>query len=176
MVDYDKHVRRGHPIMFSLIIVFAIIELAISGWLVARFNKHHNYPSISVRDKTRFLLFTSTWTILGCFFYMILFLRSASAVSAGPGSALTSVGSHGIFMFMTWVFWLSGAAAITNALGGGVSCGGSNHVTYCGQLNALEAFAWIDWCFTTFALAIIILRGVASTRRGDGLRGQLVAA
>ncbi|OBZ68459.1 hypothetical protein A0H81_11482, partial [Grifola frondosa] len=129
------------------------------------------------------------WTIFFSLFYLALFLHSAS-----EGSVLTSVLSHGIFLFITWVFWLSGAAAITNSLWWRTelqashtsyvamrihlsdydSSSHSGQPVYCGQLNALEAFAWITWVFVTFALFIVFLRGIASTRRGDGVRGQLV--
>jgi len=67
---------------------------------------------------------------------------------------------------------------------------------YCGQLNALEGFAWIIWCVSpapspprkiteeisfcriivTVLLIFVVIRGVAAARRGDGYRGQLVAA
>ncbi|KAI0803299.1 hypothetical protein BC629DRAFT_118256 [Irpex lacteus] len=168
MVDYDTHVRRGHPIVMGLLIVFAIIELAVSAWLVSRFNAHHNYFSTDERDRTRYLLFTSIWTVFFSALYSLLFFHSAA-----NGSVLTSVGSHGVFMFLTWVFWLAGAAAITDTLNGGLNCG--TGVTYCDQLNALEAFAWIEFVLTTFAMVVITLRGVASTRRGDGFRGQMVS-
>lgn len=68
-------------------------------------------------------------------------------------------------MFVTWIFWIAGAAAITDTLGGGLNCsfvftvilcGDSSPdvptlihrtgITYCEQLNALEAFAWIEVC------------------------------
>ncbi|TCD67884.1 hypothetical protein EIP91_011818 [Steccherinum ochraceum] len=165
---FDVHIRRGQPITMGLLVFFSIIELSISAWLTARFNQHHNFPSSSVRDKTRFILFCSAWTILGAGIYMTLFLLSAGT------SALTSVGSHALFLFMTWVFWLSAAASITAAYSGGLSCKG-NHPPYCGQQNAQEGFAWILWVLSTFALLMIILRGVAATRRGDGLRGGLIA-
>ncbi|KZT02227.1 uncharacterized protein LAESUDRAFT_730411 [Laetiporus sulphureus 93-53] len=168
MVDYDKHIRRGHPIVFTLIIVFGIIEIAISGWLVGMYNRHHNYLSTSVRDRTRYILFTSAWTVFLSLFYLALFWHSSSA-----GSVLTSVLSHGTFLFMTWVFWLAAAASITAALSGGLDC--SLHYVYCGQLNAMEAFAWIEWVTVMFALVVVVFRGIAASRRGDGLRGQLVA-
>ncbi|GJE89632.1 MARVEL domain-containing protein [Phanerochaete sordida] len=168
MVSWDPHVRRGHPIMMVLIIIFGIIELSISAWLTSRYNAHHNYLNTSERDRTRFLLFTSIWTIVFSTLYSLLFFQSPD------GSFLTSVGSHAIFMFLTWVFWLSGAAAITASLGGGLNCG-RDHVTYCGQLNALEAFAWVEFVLTTFALVVIMLRGIAATRRGDGIKGALVS-
>ncbi|PSS29777.1 hypothetical protein EW026_g6039 [Hermanssonia centrifuga] len=169
MANFDPHVRRGHPIVFGLLILFAIIELALSAWLTSRYNAHHNFPSTGVRDRTRFLLFTSIWTVFFSFLYMILFLHSASS-----GSVLTSVGSHGIFLFITWVFWIAGSAAITAALGGGLNCG-RDPINYCDQLNALEAFGWIETVLTTFAILIVMFRGISASRRGDGLRGQLVS-
>ncbi|EMD32592.1 hypothetical protein CERSUDRAFT_143611 [Gelatoporia subvermispora B] len=169
MVSYDPAVRRGHPIIFSLIIFFGIIEVAISGWLVGKYNTHHNFPSTSVRDRARFLLFTACWTVFFSIFYLALFFHSASG-----GSILTSVLSHGVFLFLTWVFWTAGAAAITNALGGGLNCSHTG-ILYCGQLNALEAFAWIEFALITLTLFVVLLRGFSATRRGDGLRGQLIA-
>ncbi|KAI0673934.1 hypothetical protein C8Q78DRAFT_661244 [Trametes maxima] len=167
MVDFDRHVRRGHPVIFGFIILFSIIELAISAWLVSRFNLRHDYLSIDVRDRTRFLLFTSCWTIFFSLFYFALFLHSPS------GGIMTSIVSHAAFLIITWIFWTAGAAAITAALGGGLNC--DAHFTYCGQLNALEGFSWVVWIFVTFALLVVFLRGIAASRRGDGFRGGLVA-
>jgi len=53
----DNHVKRGHPIVFALILIFAIIELSISAWLTSKYNAHHNYHNISQRDRVRFVLF-----------------------------------------------------------------------------------------------------------------------
>lgn len=136
MVDFDKHVRRGHTgastqmglvsqmvlimssrsapraVVFGLIIFFSIIEvrrpplahvwhalheahtgtaqLADSAWLVSRFNLRHDYLSTAVRDRTRFLLFTSCWTIFFSLFYFALFIHSPT------GGILTSVLSHAV--------------------------------------------------------------------------------
>ncbi|KAH9923683.1 uncharacterized protein B0H18DRAFT_459984 [Fomitopsis serialis] len=168
MVNFDNHVRRGHPIVFGLIVFFGIIEVAISGWLTGMYNSHHNYLSHSVRDRTRYILFTSCWTVFFSLFYLALFWHSAST-----GSVATSVMSHGVFLFITWVLWVAAAASITSALNGGLDC--NIHYTYCGQLNALEAFAWIEWIMITFALVVVFFRGFTASRRGDGLRGQLIA-
>ena len=56
---------------------------------MSRFNLRHDYLSIDVRDRTRFLLFTSCWTIFFGLFYFALFLHSTSGL-------LTSVLSHAI--------------------------------------------------------------------------------
>ncbi|TFY80228.1 hypothetical protein EWM64_g3781 [Hericium alpestre] len=166
-MPFDTHVRRGHTITFSLLILFGIVELAISAWLVSRYNQHHN-ASDAVRSRTAYLLFCSVWTIFFSFIFGLLFLHSAST-----GSLLTSVGAHGLIFALTWIFWTAGAASITAALGGGLNCSDTG-MPYCGQLNALEAFAWIEWVLTTFAIFMLLIVGFRSLRRGDGFRGQLV--
>ncbi|EJD03794.1 uncharacterized protein FOMMEDRAFT_105969 [Fomitiporia mediterranea MF3/22] len=171
MVNFDNHIRRGHPVLFGLIVFFSIIEGAIATWLIARFDQHHNYPSKAVRDRTGLLTFTSWWTVLFGAIYAGLFLWSASRTST---NVLTSVGSHAIFLVITWILWTAGAASITAALGGGHNCS-KTALVYCDQLNALEAFAWIVWVLVTIALFVVLVRGCLSARRGDGLKGQLVA-
>ncbi|THH13686.1 hypothetical protein EW146_g6573 [Bondarzewia mesenterica] len=186
----DNHVRRGHTsthftpllpptsltsptrtlVVFGLLILFGIIELAIASWLTSRFNLRHDFPSLAVRDRTRFIIFASSWTIFFSFLYGILFLHSSST-----GSLLTSVASHLFIFFFTWVFWTAAAASITAALGGGLNCDHSG-IVYCSQLNALEAFAWVEWVLTTFAIVSVLFLGVRALRRGDGYRGQLVTA
>jgi len=169
---FDKHVRRGHPVLFGLIIFLAIIEGSIATWLAVRFNQHHNYSSTSVRDRARFLAFVSWWTVFFSIWFLVLFLHSASS-----GSVLTSVGAHGIFLFITWILWTAGAASITAAIGGGYDCSNIEFdVPYCNQLNALMGFAWAIWLLIAIALIVVILRGISSARRGDGLKGQLVTA
>lgn len=107
-VDLNTHIRRGHRIVFSLIIFFGIIEFAISAWLTSQFNTHHNYFSLAGRDCTRFLLFTSIWTITFSSHRMFFDFPP-------PDSVLGSMASH-ISLCLTWVFWTAGAASITAAL------------------------------------------------------------
>lgn len=159
-------IRRTHPILFSLLTLFAIIELSIAAWLISRYNSHHNYLSTSVRNRTRYLLFCAIWTTLLVPLFLMMFLLAS-------GHFLSSVASHGIFLFITWALWLAGAAAITNALGGRLNC--SRHFVYCGQLNALEAFAWIEWALLTLALLSVIWWAVKGRQSGrdDGRNGNV---
>ena len=163
----DTHVRRGHPIIFGLLILFSIIEVAITAWLTAMFDDYYSFFSFAERDRIRFLLFTSLWTILISLILMGFFYRF-------PENLFASTGSHIILMTLTWIFWTAGAASITAVLGGGLNCGAYAHPAYCGQLNAAEAFAWINWILATIALFVVAVRGVAGARRGDGWRGPLV--
>ncbi|KAG1838593.1 hypothetical protein DFJ58DRAFT_813829 [Suillus subalutaceus] len=178
-MGFDTHMRMGQPrplyrrrptpwilIVFSLIIFCSIIELSISAWLTSRFTAHHNYFSLAERDRTRFLLFTSAWTIVFsslfmCFFYL-------------PGSVLDSVVSHIFFLFLTWVFWTAGATSITTALSGELNRNTPSVFAYPVQLNALQGFAWVIEALVTLALLAVLIRGIIATRRGYGIRGSLI--
>ncbi|KAJ6567149.1 hypothetical protein B0H19DRAFT_1139715 [Mycena capillaripes] len=162
------HVRRGHPIIFGLIILFGLIELALSAWLTSRFNMLHNQRSLSERDRVRFALFTSTWTIFFSGLMAVLFWHSSD------GSVLTSVLAHLIFLGFSWIMWAATAAAVTEMLGGGLNCKTQDAYVYCNQLNALEGFAWLEVLLVTFAIIVVLVRGIQGARRGDGYRGSLV--
>ncbi|KAF9449984.1 hypothetical protein P691DRAFT_508254 [Macrolepiota fuliginosa MF-IS2] len=165
----DSVVRRSYPIFFAFVFCFSVITLAISGWLVARFNSHHNYRSKGERDRVRYFLFVSSWTVLLLPFLMTLFMIARNSIGA-------SVLSHVVFLFVTWVFWLTASAALTEALGGGLNCSTNTLFRYCGQLNALVAFGWINWVFLSFALFVALLLGIRTIKRGDGYGGSLVAS
>ncbi|KAJ8082155.1 hypothetical protein PM082_008002 [Marasmius tenuissimus] len=164
----ENYIRRGHPIIFGLLILFGIVELAISAWLTARFDKRHDYLDGTERDRVRYILFASTWTVALSALLSLVFWHSPT------GSMLTSALAHLIFLGLTWIIWTAGAAAVTAMLGGGLNCNTQTAFNYCGQLNALEAFAWIEWLLTTIALIVILIRAISVARRGDGYRGSLV--
>ncbi|KAK7063476.1 hypothetical protein R3P38DRAFT_2818694 [Favolaschia claudopus] len=164
----DTHMRRGHPITLGLMIFFGIIELSLSAWLTSQFNKHNNNRTTDERDRVRFTLFASTWTIAFSALFLMLFAHSPN------GSMLTSVLSHLVFLGLTWIAWTAAAAAVTQMLGGGLNCKTQDVFVYCDQLNALEAFAWVEWLLVTFAILVVMIRGITSARRGDGVRGHLV--
>ncbi len=93
---------------------------------------------------------------------------------------------------MTWILWLAAAAAITQTLGGSLNCANDSFFVYCGQLNALEGFAWLIWfvfesttrpapnaCFIhrvilTLILIVLLIRGIMSGKNGNGVQGGLV--
>jgi len=61
---------------------------------VSRFNSDDNYPNNSYRDRIRFLLFVSWWTVVFTAGYLAFFIINA-------GSFLVSIASHGIFLALT---------------------------------------------------------------------------
>jgi len=156
--------RRGYFTFFVVIVVFAIIVLAISAWLTERYGS--NYPFTTERDRVHFLLFCSVWTIvLSPIFPTLLLL--------GVAEILTGIAAHAIFLFLSWVFWLSGAAAITASLDNVPTC---RFFLFCSHLSALEAFAWIEWIVLTFGFGCIIVIALRATHRGQGFSGPLFSA
>ena len=165
----EAAVRKGHPILFGSIVLFAIIELCISAWLTARYNSRHDYPFPAVPVRIRYVLFCSIWTIVMGTSFLVMFS------TIGANSVMTSVAAHFIFLFFTWVFWLAASAAITQTLGGGLSCNIQDVWPYCGQLNAVEGFSWLIWILVTFTLIMVIIRGISAARAGSGYGGGLVS-
>ncbi|BGO90581.1 hypothetical protein NBRC10512_005301 [Rhodotorula toruloides] len=166
--NLDAHIKRSHIVSFSLLALFSFIEWVICAVLVSSYNSHNDYPSHSIRDRVRFLLFVGLWSFLFSFFYLAGFLTAAT-------SFLFSIASHAVWIGITWVFWLAGAAAITDTLGGGLDCG-NFHLAHCHQLNAVEAFGWINWILITFLLAFVLFAGARSARSGNGFGGPLTPA
>jgi len=166
-MNMDAAMRKGHPIMFGAIILFSIIEMCIAAWITAKYNANHNSPNSGLRARVRYILFVSIWTIVTCSIYLSLFITMA-------GSMLTSVASHFVFLLVTWIFWLAAAAAFTESVGGSLNCSVQTKFVYCGQLNALEGFAWLIWVLLTFMLIFVLIRGIIVARRGDGVAGPMV--
>ncbi|KAF9061439.1 hypothetical protein BDP27DRAFT_1301112 [Rhodocollybia butyracea] len=165
-MGFSNHIRRGHPIISFLLILFGIIALSLSAWLTARFNRFNDFTDISERDRVRFTLFASIWTVVTTALFGGLFWVS-------PEGAMTSILVHVVWLVLTWIIWTAAAAAVTEMLGGGLNCNDITGFNYCGQLNALEAFAWIEWVLVTFAVIVVIIRAIMSAKRGDGYRGGL---
>ena len=142
----------------------SIISLAISAWLQSRYNAHHNYPSISLRDRNTFTLFTSVWTIVFNLIFVALFLRASTR-----GSILASVASHFIIFFLTWIFWLAAAASLTAPLSGmncsyverhNVTCFGANDLIVTAASRTATS-SWRTWhshgltgAFFSFVLSV----------------------
>jgi len=159
----DSVLRRGYFIFFSVLVVFAIIVLAISAWLTANYNS--DYPFTTERDRVHFLLFCSIWTILLSPIFPTLLLL-------GTAEFLTSIVAHVVFLFLSWVFWLSGAAAITASLDGVSTC---RLFLFCSHLSALEAFAWMEWIIVTFGFGCIVFISLRAVQRGQGYSGPVLA-
>jgi len=140
--------------------------MCIAAWVTAKYNDNENFPNSDFRARVRYILFASIWTVFLGSVYLALFISMA-------GSMITSIASHFVFLFLTWIFWLAAATALVQALGGALDCNQTTFV-YCGHLNALEGFAWLIWVLLTFMLLFVLFRGIMGARRGEGVAAPMV--
>lgn len=143
-------------------------QFAISAWLTSQFNTHYNYYSLAGRDCTRFLLFTSIWTIAFSSHRMFFDFPP-------PDSVLCSMASHISYvdlLLSQLILLIDSLQPVSNM--GLLDCGRFKYhchsqcaiesqvgtssyysslalylpstqslFVYCGQLIALEVFAWV---------------------------------
>ncbi|KIS69372.1 uncharacterized protein UMAG_02707 [Mycosarcoma maydis] len=167
MVDTSALVRRGHPITFIIFTFFSFIVAVIASTLVSDYNSNNNAPTTGINNATRFLLFTGWWGFLVGVVYTGLFLASV-------GGVITSIAGHGISIFLTWLFYLAGAAALTDRTGGSFNCADKGFpFPYCNSTKALMAFAWICWIILTLMLAVIAAIGAGAFRGGRSVKETL---
>lgn len=86
---------------------------------------------------------------------------------------MTSIAGHGIWLLITFIFYLAGAAALADQLGS--SCGDQNYY-YCNSLRALEAFSWINAVLLFLMIIVVGLIGGGAFRGGRGLKDGLSQA
>ena len=92
---------------------------------------------------------------------MVLFLT-------GTGGVVSSIAVHGLVLFVTWVFWLCGSAALSNGVGN-MSCN-SEAPRDCDAVKAILAFGWIGWIELTFLLCVICYLAFKAFRGGRGVQ------
>ncbi|GAA5882110.1 hypothetical protein JCM16303_005609 [Sporobolomyces ruberrimus] len=177
----DTHVKRAHPILFGLLILFTLVGWAMCAAVtnhceypslypslsLTRENNGGDWPSGSIRDRTRFLLFANLWTFVFAIIYLVGFLKATT-------SFLFSIAAHVVVIFLSWIFMMSGVAALTQSLGGGLNCN-SWPYAYCGVLNGIEGISWLNWIILTILLVMVLVQGSRAGRSGNGFGGALVA-
>ncbi|TIA88146.1 hypothetical protein E3P99_02770 [Wallemia hederae] len=153
----ESAIKKGHPIFMGTLILFGIVLMSISAFLIDRYNSDDSFPAEGVSNTVKYLLFASLWTIVTAALYLAGFL----AVPLGSGGVLLSVASHLVWVILSFCIWLAGAAAITAELGGGLSCRFADY-TYCHHLNAVLGLTWIETVLVFLALIVIIVISVRS--------------
>jgi hypothetical protein len=159
MVDSSAAIRRGHPIVFTFLAFWSFIIAVIASTLTSDFNSKHNSPSDETTGAVRFLVFVGWWTFLFSIAYLALFLT-------GVGGVFTSIAGHGIWIFLTWLFMLAGAGAITASIN-------DDGDPYHSSRRALAGFSWIAWIQLTLMLALVGFIGGKAFRGGRGLKEGL---
>ena len=171
---HPRHLRRmplndlfrcGYLIVFGMLILFSIFALSDSAFLVSKFNANNNYANLGERDRVRFILFSSAWTLFFSALYVALFLITRVRHRL---TGVNSVVVEQVFLFATWALWMIAASTIVSTLGGTLNCGTpqSGGFVYCGPLTALQAFSWMAWGVLTVGIFLVVLRSTLAARHG----------
>jgi len=159
MADYSNHVRRGHPIAFTLLAFWAFIIAIIASVLTSDYRKNPGNGDGTIKDRVHFMVFVGWWIFTFSIAYLALFLT-------GVGGVVTSIAGHGLWLVLTWIFTVAGAGALANHL----PRSGCAEIPYCNSLKALEAFGWIAFIQLTLMIAVIGVIGGSAFRGGKGLK------
>lgn len=147
-----------HLAIFSLVIIACLAEIVTSGILVGDYNKLLDLDLYSpLVTRIKYLLFCGLWTVLFSTTYMI-------GLSVAPDHLLFSVASHLVWLGVTIVLFVSGAAALTSEING-------QDFPHQQRLETLQGFAWADSILLGFAMLFVLAIGVG---RRNGLSGNLL--
>ncbi|ESK86726.1 hypothetical protein Moror_15216 [Moniliophthora roreri MCA 2997] len=134
-----KMLQQYAPYVYMFIVFNALAELGTSAWLLTQYRLFQNYPNEHTYTSVKLLLFSNCWTVLVDGAYTLLFLHPSWS-----GHPVSSVGAQLIWVTMTWVFYVAGAALLNHALPLLFLRGICTSVVYCSQLQALFALTVIQ--------------------------------
>ncbi|KAG7451390.1 uncharacterized protein BT62DRAFT_883563 [Guyanagaster necrorhizus] len=127
-----RKIQSFAPFIYAFMVITALAEAATSSWLLVQYLIHGNYPNILTRTGAIVLLSTACWTCLTAGLYTLIFLHPAHR-----SHPVSSVGSQGLWLLITWLLWIAGAAIVNRALPSLITRGSCLSIVYCGQLRTL---------------------------------------
>ncbi|KAF8755994.1 Membrane-associating domain [Rhizoctonia solani] len=173
----STHVRRGHPSehLLSHSVYIGVADHGFShlwapyilwnyrrlhcNMLTVRYKQHRNWLSISVRDRTHLLLFTSWWTVL----------LSAAILDNGSAPSYSRLCRNYLGILDSGRRIYNGQHGRRHQL---LTRRGTGYLLQ--PIECVDGVRMVEWVLTTFALFVVIICAVRSARRGDGTRGALV--
>lgn len=146
-----RGIGRYHPLLFTLITTIAITLIGLTAW-----QRHQpNFGGSSLSRTLNFLIFLSCWTTLFGGAYIIF-------AHTGRFGMIASHASHVLWLFVTWVMWLVGAALYQHRLNQ-IGCGPSHK--RCQINHAIEGLSWAEFAICFITMWVIILHIGGKTAR-----------
>ncbi|KAF5312237.1 hypothetical protein D9619_002335 [Psilocybe cf. subviscida] len=153
--------RTLYIIAAGLLFTFATVAMSLSAWLISKFNTNSFFvTTLSTRTRVRYTLFLSIWTMIFSALYLAL------ALGARIRGAFGSWASHLFSLGIGWIMWLGSAISISTRFGGVLHCS-SRGLLYCTQLNALQALAWVIFCWIAAILLVMTFWAATRMRKND---------
>ncbi|KAK0205009.1 hypothetical protein DFS33DRAFT_1382910 [Desarmillaria ectypa] len=135
----SRKIQSFAPFVYAFMVITALAEVATSSWLLVQYQIHGNYPNLLTRTGDIILLSSACWTCLTAGLFTHIFLHPAHR-----SHPVSSVGSQGIWLLITWMLWIAGAVMVNRALPSLITKGSCLSIVYCGQLRTLFALAVLE--------------------------------
>jgi len=148
---FTGHLRWWHSSISAVITAFALIEFALSLWIIIVLNRTYGWATHALGDQTRLLCAMSLWTAISSEIFAALVIMESTYRSRAA-----SLLSHGVWTLVTWPCWMGGVIALSRTLTGldhsQISVGYPTH------FRALAVFGWFETVFLTLGLGYVVFR------------------
>jgi len=138
-------------VVYTFLVLTSLVEVAIASWLVIQYGFENIYPRDVVRNGIIFLLFASIWTFLSAGIFSLLFLHPTWS-----RHSISSIGTQGVWLSTTWLFWVVGAGIINGSLPELIDHGDCKGLVHCLQVRLLFTVAVVESLLLTASLASLI--------------------
>ncbi|KDQ10919.1 hypothetical protein BOTBODRAFT_472435 [Botryobasidium botryosum FD-172 SS1] len=148
---FAGNLRWWHSCVSAFITFFALIEFAISLWLIVLLTASHTWPAGSLAAQTRLICAWSLWTAVTSEIYAALAIMESTY-----RYRIASLLSHGIWAVITWTCWMAGAISVTRSL---IELDHAQiNLVYPVHMRAMAVFAWFETALLILVLVYLAYR------------------
>ncbi|KAF7289602.1 hypothetical protein HMN09_01322300 [Mycena chlorophos] len=142
---------RYAPVGYAFLVLTGLVMIALPTWVLSQYGLHDNYPNNHILVALRLLLFSACWTCVTAAALTIITIHPT--YSRHP---ISSIGTQLIWLVLSWAFWVSGAAVLSNSvpqLFVGSVC---DALVYCRHLQAIQIFSLIEISVLTIGFVVFL--------------------
>ncbi|OAA62719.1 MARVEL-like domain protein [Niveomyces insectorum RCEF 264] len=148
------------PLVHLAALVFAVVELGLTAYLVSVYDDRVAASSPAV---VNFMLFNAIWSLL-----VLLYVGLAPLYYTRVFHRLASLALE----WITMIFWFAGSIALAVDVGGPYHCG-NNH--FCGATEAAIAFGFFMWALFLVLVVVDTFESLRSRRHATVKTGFTAA-
>ncbi|KAJ7063565.1 hypothetical protein C8F01DRAFT_83206 [Mycena amicta] len=143
--------RRYAPVAYSFLVMTGLVMAALPSWTLFQYELHHNYPNHRVLVALRLIIFAACWTSTTAAAFAIFIIHPTYA-----RHPISSIGTQSIWTLLTWSFWVSGAAVLSNTVPRLFEKDFCQQLVHCGHLQAIQVFCLIEIAALTAGMFVLM--------------------
>ncbi|KAJ7679200.1 hypothetical protein DFH06DRAFT_1165974 [Mycena polygramma] len=138
-------------IAYAFVVLSSLVVIAIPSWILLQYSLYQNYPNAEAKIAMRLVLFAACWTSVTAAVFTILFVHPTW--SRRP---VSSVGTQGIWVLLTWSFWLASAGVLNHTIPQLFDKDTCQRLIYCGHIRAIFAFSILELAVFTVGMVTMM--------------------